>query len=128
MKITKLDIGDVVYAANDITDDGSMPDHSEGELLALAGARGIIVMKGLIEEAPQRQVFLVRFEDATLTLGGGFVFRRKINPNRLSRTNQKTILLARNEHEITSSNVGKGFGGSIDRCRRQGRFLLLGNC
>lgn len=69
MNITDLDIGDVVYAAKDITDDGSMPDSTEGELLASAGARGVIVMKGHIEEAPHRNVFLVRFEDETLTLG-----------------------------------------------------------
>lgn len=69
MNITELDIGDVVYAAKTITDDGSMPDCIEGEILAAAGARGVIVMKGHVEEAPQRNVFLVRFEDETLTLG-----------------------------------------------------------
>ncbi|WP_404361306.1 nitrogen fixation protein NifZ [Methylotuvimicrobium sp. KM1] len=69
MNINELDIGDVVYSAKAITDDGSMPDCSEGELLAPAGSRGVIVMKGHIGEEPQRQVFLVRFEDETLTLG-----------------------------------------------------------
>lgn len=69
MNIIDLDIGDVVYAAKDITDDGTMPDSSEGEILAQAGARGVIVMKGHVEEAPKSNVFLVRFEDETLTLG-----------------------------------------------------------
>ncbi len=69
MNINELDIGDVVYAAKAITDDGSMPDCNEGELLAQAGSRGVIVMKGHIEETLQQAVFLVRFEDETLTLG-----------------------------------------------------------
>ncbi|MBS3953106.1 nitrogen fixation protein NifZ [Methylicorpusculum oleiharenae] len=69
MNINDLDIGDVVYAAKDITDDGSMPESTEGETLAQAGARGVIVMKGHIEETPESHVFLVRFEDETLTLG-----------------------------------------------------------
>lgn len=69
MNIEELEIGDVVYAANDIIDDGSMPDGNEGEILASVGTRGVIVMKGHIEEAPQHNVFLVRFEDETLTLG-----------------------------------------------------------
>lgn len=69
VNMTELDIGDVVYAAKTITDDGSMPDCAEGEILAEAGARGVIVMKGHIEDAPRRHVFLVRFEDETLTLG-----------------------------------------------------------
>ncbi|MGD7036738.1 nitrogen fixation protein NifZ [Methylotuvimicrobium buryatense] len=69
MNITELEIGDVVYAAKDITDDGSMPDCSEGQVLASSGSRGVIVMKGHIEETPQQAVFLVRFEDESLTLG-----------------------------------------------------------
>ena len=30
MKVEDLDIGDVVYAANAITDDGSIPEGAEG--------------------------------------------------------------------------------------------------
>lgn len=69
MKIEDLDIGDVVYAAHNIVDDGSMPDSQTGDLLAQAGTRGVIVMRGYIEEEPQKNVFLVRFEDQDLNLG-----------------------------------------------------------
>ncbi len=69
MKVEDLDIGDVVYAAHAIIDDGSMPDSVEDEVLAVEGSRGVIVMKGYIEEQPDRSVFLVRFEDGELNLG-----------------------------------------------------------
>lgn len=69
MKVEDLDVGDVVYAAHNITDDGSMPDNEIGDLLAEAGARGVIVMRGHIEEQPEKDVFLVRFEDKALNLG-----------------------------------------------------------
>lgn len=69
MNIEDLDLGDVVYAAHPIIDDGSMPDSEEGKLLAQEGARGVIVMKGYVEEDPSRSVFLVRFEDQDLNLG-----------------------------------------------------------
>ncbi|MGJ0485498.1 MAG: nitrogen fixation protein NifZ [Methylomicrobium sp.] len=69
MNIEDLDLGDVVYATRPIIDDGSMPDGEEGILLAPAGARGVIMMKGYVEENPERCVFLVRFEDRDLNLG-----------------------------------------------------------
>lgn len=69
MNVEDLDLGDVVYAAHTIVDDGSMPDSEEGEVLATEGARGVIVMKGYVEEDPSRSVFLVRFEDKELNLG-----------------------------------------------------------
>lgn len=69
MNVEDLDLGDVVYAAHTIVDDGSMPDSEEGEILAVEGARGVIVMKGYVEEDPGKSVFLVRFEDAELNLG-----------------------------------------------------------
>ncbi len=69
MKIEDLEIGDVVYAAIDIRDDGSMPEGEEGMLLASAGTRGVINMVGHVEEEPERSVFLVRFEDENLNLG-----------------------------------------------------------
>ncbi|MDD5273386.1 MAG: nitrogen fixation protein NifZ, partial [Methylovulum sp.] len=37
MRIEDLDIGDIVYAATTITDDGSIPDGEEGAILAEAG-------------------------------------------------------------------------------------------
>lgn len=69
MRIEDLDLGDVVYAAHNIINDGTMPGSEPGELLAEAGSRGVIVMKGHIEESQDRCVFLVRFEDNELNLG-----------------------------------------------------------
>ena len=69
MNVEDLDLGDVVYAAHTIIDDGSMPESEEGEILAEHGTRGVIVMKGYVEETPDRSVFLVRFEDKDLNLG-----------------------------------------------------------
>ena len=69
MRIEDLDLGDVVYAAHPIVNDGTMPDSKEGEILADAGTRGVIVMKGHIEEDELRHVFLVRFEDGEFNLG-----------------------------------------------------------
>ena len=69
MTVEDLDIGDVVYAANTIIDDGSIPDGAEGEILAEAGTRGVITMIGHVEEEPSRSVFLVRFEDKNRNLG-----------------------------------------------------------
>ncbi len=69
MNIEDLDLGDMVYAAHAILDDGTMPERQEGDVLANAGSRGVIVMKGHHEEEPTRTVFLVRFEDKELNLG-----------------------------------------------------------
>lgn len=69
MNIEDLDLGDVVYAAHQIVDDGTMPDSEEGAVLAEEGARGVIVMKGHVEDDPGKTVFLVRFEDKDLNLG-----------------------------------------------------------
>lgn len=69
MTVEDLDIGDVVYAATTIKDDGSIPNGVEGEILADAGARGVITMIGHVEEEPTRTVWLVRFEDKDRNLG-----------------------------------------------------------
>lgn len=69
MNVEDLDLGDVVYAAHTILDDGSMPDSNDGAILAVEGSRGVIVMKGYVEEEPNKSVFLVRFEDEELNLG-----------------------------------------------------------
>jgi len=68
MKVTDLEIGDMVYAAHSIIDDGSIPDGNEGEVIAPAGAKGVITLIGHVEEQPERAVFLVRFEDEHLNL------------------------------------------------------------
>jgi len=69
MKVEDLEIGDVVYAAKTITDDGSIPGSFEGTLLAEAGTRGVLTLIGHVEEEPERSVFLVRFEDKEMNLG-----------------------------------------------------------
>ena len=69
MTVEDLDIGDVVYAAKTIFDDGSIPDGVEGQILAEAGTRGVITMIGHVEDEPARTVWLVRFEDKDRNLG-----------------------------------------------------------
>ena len=61
--------GEVVYAAETLFNDGSIPDLAEGELVAEAGARGVVVKSGHVEAMPEVEVFLVRFENAELVLG-----------------------------------------------------------
>lgn len=61
--------GDMVYAATAIYNDGGLPEVAEDALLAAAGARGVLVRKGHLEEDETRGVFLVRFEDADRNLG-----------------------------------------------------------
>lgn len=61
--------GDLVYALIDIHNDGGIPDLPEQALIASAGTRGVIVNIGHLEENPDRELFLVRFEGADLVLG-----------------------------------------------------------
>ena len=70
MEDFKYDIGDLVYAAEDILNDGGMPgiDDEEG-LIAPAGMRGVVVQYGRAEADDSQHVYLVRFEngpDSTL--------------------------------------------------------------
>ncbi len=69
MSASELNPGDVVYAATDLFNDGSIPGLEEGTLLAAAGARGVLLKVGHLEEEPDRTLYLVRFEDAGLNLG-----------------------------------------------------------
>jgi nitrogen fixation protein NifZ len=69
MIVEDLDIGDVVYAANTIKDHCSISNGVYGEILAEAGARGVITMIGHVEDEPSRTVWLVRFEDKDRNLG-----------------------------------------------------------
>ncbi|MBW9267092.1 MAG: nitrogen fixation protein NifZ [Candidatus Thiodiazotropha sp. (ex. Lucinisca nassula)] len=69
MKLEDLQPGDVVFAASHIFNDGGIPNVPEDELLAEPGTRGVIVETGHLEEAPERLVYLVRFEDRELNLG-----------------------------------------------------------
>ena len=70
MTPVQYDIGDLVFAAENILNDGSMPgvDEEEG-LIAPAGARGVVVQFGHSELDPSQEIYLVRFEtgpDGTL--------------------------------------------------------------
>ena len=69
MNLESLTEGDLVYAATAIYNDGGLKDVEENALLATAGARGVLVRKGHLEEDETRGVFLVRFEDADNNLG-----------------------------------------------------------
>lgn len=70
MALVQYEIGDLVYAATDILNDGGMPGVEEEEgLIAAAGSRGVVVQFGHVEADPDQEIYLVRFEngpDSTL--------------------------------------------------------------
>lgn len=56
-------IGDLVYAAEDILNDGGMPGVEQADgLIAPAGARGVVVHFGVAELDERQEIYLVRFE------------------------------------------------------------------
>lgn len=63
------DIGDMVFCAEDIFNDGGMPDTDDAAMLAAVGTRGVVVQFGHVEAAPEQEVYLVRFEGADGVLG-----------------------------------------------------------
>ena len=63
MDLEKLQPGDIIYAAQDILNDGSIPFVGENELVASKGTRGVLVNTGFLEENEDQSVYLVRFED-----------------------------------------------------------------
>lgn len=69
MTLKQLQPGDIVFAASHIINDGSIPTLADSEVIATPGTRGVIINIGHLEEAPQRELFLVRFEDQDLNLG-----------------------------------------------------------
>lgn len=64
-----LQPGDMVFAATDIFSDGDIPNMVEGDTIAPAGTMGVIINTGHLEENPDREIFLVRFQDANKELG-----------------------------------------------------------
>ncbi|MBI2277221.1 MAG: nitrogen fixation protein NifZ [Dechloromonas sp.] len=64
MEDYKYEIGELVYAAVDILNDGGMPgiDDEEG-LIAPAGMRGMLIQCGYAEVDETQHVYLVRFEN-----------------------------------------------------------------
>ncbi len=69
MSLNDLQPGDMVFAAADIFNDGSIPDMPTDMPIASRGTRGVILNSGHLEEQPQQQLFLVRFETQDLELG-----------------------------------------------------------
>jgi nitrogen fixation protein NifZ len=69
MNLRQLQPGDVVYAASHILNDGSIPTLADTAVIAAPGTRGVIINIGHLEESPERELFLVRFEDTALNLG-----------------------------------------------------------
>lgn len=61
---TAYEIGDMVYAAEDILNDGGMPGIEETDgLIAAAGTRGVIVNSGVAELDKNQTIYLVQFEN-----------------------------------------------------------------
>jgi len=69
MNIKALVPGDIVYAAQELRNDGSVPGLAENELIARPGARGVIINIGHLEEQPDTELYLIRFENQDLSLG-----------------------------------------------------------
>lgn len=63
MEKIQYEIGDMVFAAEDIFNDGGMPglDDAEG-LIAAAGSRGVVVHFGVAEQDETKEIYLVQFE------------------------------------------------------------------
>ena len=59
----RYEIGDMVYAAEDIFNDGGMPGVEDAEgLIAPLGARGVVVHFGVAELDESKEIYLVQFE------------------------------------------------------------------
>ena len=63
------DPGDMVWSRVDLNNDGGIPELAPDAPLAGAGARGVVVKVGSLENQPEISVYLVRFEDAGGELG-----------------------------------------------------------
>jgi nitrogen fixation protein NifZ len=67
--MTTYQLGDMVYAAVDLSNDsieetgaGGFPGVAADALLAAAGTRGVVVNVGHAEAQPDTEIYLVRFE------------------------------------------------------------------
>lgn len=69
MNLQELQPGDMVFAATDIFNDGSIPGLAEGAPIAPIGARGVLINTGHLEEQPEKELYLVRFENSANELG-----------------------------------------------------------
>ena len=64
METVRYEIGEMIFAAEDILNDGGMPgiDEEEG-LIAAAGTRGVVVHFGVAEMDETSEIYLVQFEN-----------------------------------------------------------------
>jgi nitrogen fixation protein NifZ len=60
----QYEVGDMIFAAEDILNDGGMPGIAEEEgLIAAAGTRGVVVHFGVAEMDESREIYLVQVEN-----------------------------------------------------------------
>jgi len=69
MALEDLQPGDMIFAATEIYNDGSVPEIPVDTHIAATGARGVLINTGHLEEEPNQVLFLVRFEDSNNDLG-----------------------------------------------------------
>ncbi len=64
MDTVRYEVGDMIFAAEDILNDGGMPGIAEEEgLIAPAGMRGVVVHFGVAELDESQEIYLVQFEN-----------------------------------------------------------------
>lgn len=64
MEKIQYEVGDMVFAVEDILNDGGMPGVDEAEgLIAAAGTRGVVVHFGVAEMDETQEIYLVQFEN-----------------------------------------------------------------
>ncbi len=65
MSAISYQIGDRVYAAEDIYNDGGMPGVAQEDgLVVPAGSRGVVVHYGVAELDESKEIYLVQFESS----------------------------------------------------------------
>jgi len=69
MALENIQPGDMIFAATNILNDGSVPDFPVDTQFASAGSRGVLINTGHLEDQPNKILYLVRFEDETNELG-----------------------------------------------------------
>ncbi len=65
----QYDIGEIVFSRELLLNDGGVPELAEDAILATPGGRGVVVNFGHVQVDPDQEIYLVRFEDETGTLG-----------------------------------------------------------
>lgn len=65
----QYNIGEIVFALEDMFNDGGLPGYAEEALIAPAGSRGVIVHIGHVAADERVEIYLVRFEDQDGNLG-----------------------------------------------------------